>query len=207
MAARRAVDAVRAEIQELLGLRHAKRPRLGPCIAGHALEQRPVLGGPLAVRVLGQELRAIAGEAVVVDVDPQDDLQPQIMAHSHEDLRWVELLDDLPVGLVPLQPPGYPGVDVAANGRAVVGAFPRVLFVEADGVAQLGPVGQVAQVAAAEDQRLRPVGGQVSDELLRLLLGDGLVADEHLVIEVDVHDELRTGRRPCGQHQQQSGSN
>jgi len=136
------VDAVGAEVQQLLGLSHPERAGLGPGVADEALKALAVLRGPLALRVLVDELRPVAGEAVVEDVQPDDHLHPQLVPVADEHLRRVEGLEHLGVPGIPRDVALDVLVEVPDDG-AIGPMRPGVLDVEADGVAQLRPVGEI----------------------------------------------------------------
>ena len=157
------VDAIGAEGEQFLGLNHSEGTCLGPGIIHQTLEVRlAVFADPLAVRVLVEELRMKAGEAVVEDVDGRKHFHSLLMPCPDERFRRIEVADVLRRSACPYRSLDDVSFDIGNEGRH--GIRPGVLRVETHRIRQLGAIGQDTQASAADDQRLAAVLLKLRDQ-------------------------------------------
>ncbi len=156
------VDAVGAEMKEFDGLFHAEFARLGPRIVRQSLEVGlPVFADPLTIRVFIEELRPIAGIAVIENIEPRQHFHTLFVRLADENRRRVEIADDFRVAMVPRCIPSDAGFQIPFEmGR---GICPCMFGIEMHRIGQLRAIGEESQTATTDQKCLTSVLFQLRD--------------------------------------------
>ena len=123
------VDAVGAEIEQLARLGYPECAGVRPGVVHQSLEiGLAVFANPLAMGMLIEKLRAVAGEAVIEEVDPRDYFHALLMTRLDEGGRRVEVANDLGIEFHPFGALGDVGFHVLDDAGS--GIRQRMLRVE-----------------------------------------------------------------------------